>query len=154
MKYFSIKQHIRLIITLTIATTSLSCYSQDSKQEVLKVVNQFFHNMETKDSLAFNNLFIDNAQAYYVRQQGDSTLVRNSILKASSSKNNLKERLQEDETVVHVSKNVAAVWAPYYFWVNDEHSHCGYEVFTLIKTAKKWKITSVTYSVIKDDCKK
>jgi hypothetical protein len=128
--------------------------AQDSRQEVLKVVHAFFNTMETKDSIAFNNLFIDNAQAYSIRQQNDSTFVQNSVLKASASKNILKERLREEETVVHLSKSVAAVWAPYDFWVNEEHSHCGYEVFTLIKKDKIWKIASLTYSVNKEDCKK
>lgn len=147
-------QRQRLILVVFTLVLSANCFAQDDKQEVLNVVNDFFHTMETKDSTAFNNLFLENAYAYSVRQQGDSTVVRNSILKANDSKNILKERLREKEIAIHVNKNVAAVWAPYDFWVNDEHSHCGYEVFTLIKKDAAWKIASLTYSVHKKDCKK
>ena len=71
--------------------------------------------MENKDDVAFNNLFLENAYAYSVRKQGDSTLVRNSILKAGTSKNVLKERLREEEITIHINNQVAAVIAPYGF---------------------------------------
>jgi len=99
-------------------------------------------------------LFLENAHAYSIRKKGDSTFVRNSILKASTSKNTLKERLREEEITIHINKNVAAVWAPYDFWIDNEHSHCGYEVFTLVKKDRYWKIASLTYSVNKEGCKK
>jgi len=147
-----LKCHHFLILLILVAKAN--CLAQDSKQEVFNVVEKFFYTMEKKDSIAFNALFLENAHAYSVRQHGDSTLVRNSILKASSSNNNLKERLRKEEIVIHINKNVAAVWAPYDFWVNDKHSHCGYEVFTLIKKEVEWKIASLTYSIEKDTCKK
>ena len=140
------------VLVFTIVLTATNGLAQNSEIEVLKVVNDFFDTMENKDSTAFNNLFLENAYAYSVRQQGDSTLIRNSILMASTSKKTLKEQLREEDIIVHINKNVAAVWAPYDFWVNDKHSHCGYEVFTLIKKDTAWKIASLTYSVEQDTC--
>ncbi len=143
----------QLFTILFIGVISTNCLAQDSKQEVLNVVNTFFQTMENKDSMTFNSLFLENAYAYSVRQQGNTTLVRSSILKASASKNTLKERLREEEITVLIKKNIAAVWAPYDFWIDEKHSHCGYEVFTLIKRDSAWKIASLTYSVEKDSCK-
>lgn len=142
----------QLLTTLAIGIISANCLAQDTKQEVYNVINRFFQSMEENDSIAFNNLFLDNAYAYSVRQQGESTHVRSSILKASSSGNKLRELLREEEITIHVNKNVAAVWAPYDFWIDDKHSHCGYEVFTFIKKNSTWKIASLTYSVEKDSC--
>ncbi|MEP3209161.1 MAG: nuclear transport factor 2 family protein [Maribacter sp.] len=144
-------KHQLLAILCMVATVS-NGIAQDSKQEVLKVVNTFFRTMENKDATAFNDLFLENAYAYSIRQQGDSTLVRNSILKASTTTNSLKERLRDEEITIHIHNNVAAVWAAYDFWINDKHSHCGYEIFTLIKTNNAWKIASLTYSVEQDAC--
>lgn len=143
----------RLIIIFCLVFISKNGLAQDSKQEILKVVNEFFDTMEKKDSLGFNNLFLENAHAYSIRKNGGSTITRSSILKASSSKDQLKERLREEEITIHVNGNVAAVWAPYDFWVNDVHSHCGYEVFTFLKNQENWKIASLTYSVEKGSCK-
>ena len=142
----------QLLAILCIVATVGNGIAQDSKQEVLKVVNTFFRTMENKDATAFNDLFLENAYAYSIRQQGDSTLVRNSILKASTTTNSLKERLRDEEITIHIHNNVAAVWAAYDFWINDKHSHCGYEIFTLIKTNNAWKIASLTYSVEQDAC--
>ena len=147
-------QTYRVFIFLTLLFNSINSVAQNSKQEVLNVVNEFFNTMEKKDSVAFNNLFLENAHAYSIRKKGDSTFVRNSILKASTSKNTLKERLREEAITIHINKNVAAVWAPYDFWIDNEHSHCGYEVFTLVKKGRYWKIASLTYSVNKEGCKK
>ncbi len=147
-------QTYRVFIFLTLLFNSINSVAQNSKQEVLNVVNEFFNTMEKKDSVAFNNLFLENAHAYSIREKGDSTIVRNSILIASTSKNSLKERLREEEITIHINKNVAAVWAPYDFWIDEKHSHCGYEVFTLIKKDSYWKIASLTYSVNKEGCKK
>lgn len=142
----------RLFGILCIIIFTANCFAQEPEKEVLKVVNKFFHTMEKKDSTAFNNLFLDNAHAYSVRRQGDSTLVQNKVLKANSSKSTLKERLRHEEITVHINKNVAAVWAPYDFWIDNKHSHCGYEVFTLIKKGTEWKIASLTYSVEQNAC--
>lgn len=142
----------QVLTILLFGIISANCLAQDSKQEVLKVVSTFFQIMEEKDSVGFNNLFLDNAYAYSIRKKGDSTITRSSILKASSSKDNLKERLREEDITIHVNGNVAAVWAPYDFWINDVHSHCGHEVFTLLKNQDDWKIASLTYSVEKGSC--
>jgi len=143
----------RLFVIFCLVFISENNIAQDSKQEVLKVVNEFFDTMEKKDSLGFNNLFLENAHAYSIRKNGDSTITRNSLLKASSSKDQLKESLRESDITIHVKGNVAAVWAPYDFWINGEHSHCGYEVFTFLKNQGIWKIASLTYSVEKGSCK-
>ncbi len=152
LKRYAVRYRNYYVLVFTAVLTATNGLAQNAQAEVLKVVNDFFHTMEKKDSVAFNSLFLENAYAYSVRQQGDSTLVRNSILKASASKNTLKERLREEEITIHINKNVAAVLAPYDFWVNDKHSHCGYEVFTLIRKDTTWKIASLTYSVERDTC--
>jgi len=105
--------------------------------------------MEKKDSTAFNNLFLENANAYSIRKNGDSTITSSSILKASVTNDVLRESLHEENISIHINGNVAAVWAPYDFWINGKHSHCGYEVFTFLKKDADWKIASLTYSVEK-----
>ncbi|MDB4292658.1 nuclear transport factor 2 family protein [Maribacter sp.] len=139
-------------IGILIFLISGTAFSQSDENEVREVINAFFNSMETKDSITFNNLFIENAYAYSIRQRGDSTLIRNSILKASTSKNTFKERLREEEVTIHINQNIAAVWAPYDFWIDEKHSHCGYEVFTLLKNGTEWKIASLTYSVERASC--
>ena len=48
---------------------------------------------------------------------------------------------------VRVAGNVGLVWFPYDLYVDGEWSHCGVDVFTLIRTDAGWRIASLIYSV-------
>lgn len=141
----------QLLILITLFFSVVG-QAQSDKENVLEVVNAFFETMEKQDSVGFNNLFIENAYAYSIRKQKDSSIVGSSILKAISTKDKLKELLRENEITIQVNGNVAAVSAPYDFWINGVHSHCGFEVFTFLKNQGDWKIASLTYSVEKGSC--
>jgi len=45
-----------------------------------------------------------------------------------------------------VSGGVAMVWMPYDLYVNGAWSHCGVDVFTLVKTQGRWRIASLAWS--------
>lgn len=53
------------------------------------------------------------------------------------------------EPAIEVDGNVAMVWAPYTVTVDGTLSHCGYDLFDLVRGAEGaggWKILNVTYS--------
>ena len=43
-------------------------------------------------------------------------------------------------------RGVAMVWMPYDLYVNGAWSHCGADVFTLVKSAGRWRIASMAWS--------
>jgi hypothetical protein len=45
-----------------------------------------------------------------------------------------------------VSGGIAMVWFPYDLYRNGAWSHCGADVFTLVKTEGKWRIVSMAWS--------
>lgn len=47
---------------------------------------------------------------------------------------------------------LAVVRAPYDFHVNSKFSHCGTDVFTLMPSKGKWRISTVTYTVQRAGC--
>jgi hypothetical protein len=53
---------------------------------------------------------------------------------------------------IKVHSNIAIVWAPYTLSLSGKFSHCGVDVFTLLKAADGWKIVSTVYSVEPDGC--
>ena len=53
-----------------------------------------------------------------------------------------KERIWNASVLVHGA--IAVVWAPYDFHNNGSFSHCGYDSFSLLKTADGWKITYIS----------
>jgi hypothetical protein len=58
----------------------------------------------------------------------------------------LRERIWNPDVRVHES--IAAVWAPYDFWADGKFSHCGIDVFDLIKTSEgEWKIAGGVFTM-------
>ena len=45
-----------------------------------------------------------------------------------------------------VNGGVAMVWFPYDLYVNGTWSHCGVDVFTLVKSSGAWRIASLAWS--------
>jgi ketosteroid isomerase-like protein len=48
---------------------------------------------------------------------------------------------------VRVSGPLASVWLPYDFYRDGQWSHCGVDVFTLIRVEAGWRIASLAYTV-------
>jgi hypothetical protein len=46
-----------------------------------------------------------------------------------------------------ISGPLAMVWMPYDLYVNGTWSHCGVDLFTLLKVADQWRIATMAWSV-------
>ncbi|HWZ03901.1 MAG TPA: nuclear transport factor 2 family protein [Mucilaginibacter sp.] len=53
---------------------------------------------------------------------------------------------------IKIDGDLASVWAPYRFYLGDKFSHCGVDVFQLMKTAAGWKIIYIVDTRRKDNC--
>ncbi len=51
-----------------------------------------------------------------------------------------------DPTVM-VSGTIAVVWYPYDIYVDGQWSHCGIDVFNMIRTDAGWRIAVLQYNV-------
>ncbi|MCE7992493.1 MAG: hypothetical protein HEP71_10945 [Roseivirga sp.] len=120
----------------------------------MTVIDAFMQAIDDRNAAAFDALMTQNAYSYRIVVTGDSTTTGSSPLKGNFGKDRLKERFREGQISITVTDHIAQVSGPYDFWINDKFSHCGYETFTLIKEKADWKITSLTYSVKREGCKK
>ena len=48
---------------------------------------------------------------------------------------------------VRVQDRVTQVWMPYDLYVGDRWSHCGVDVFTLMKSEGRWRVAAVIYTI-------
>ena len=62
----------------------------------------------------------------------------------------IEERPLSYEIKIH--NDIAIAWVPYTLSLSGKFSHCGVDVFTLIKTGDGWKIVNASYSVEPDGC--
>lgn len=141
------------IILLSIITLPLR--GQTETQQVMTVLNDFFTAVNTSDSAAFNKVFFKDAHMFISRSVNDSTVyasrpaVKTSIFKPGVQ---YRETMRDKGVKVEVHQHIAMAWVPYDFYVNNTFSHCGIDVFTLMKTTKGWKIVLIAYSVEKTGC--
>jgi hypothetical protein len=51
------------------------------------------------------------------------------------------------DATVRVQDRVAVVWMPYDLYLGDKWSHCGVDVFTLMKRDGRWRVASLIYTI-------
>lgn len=125
----------------------------DERGAVLAAVQAFFDAMAAKDAAAAAKLTIGDGVFHSVREIDGKEVLRTSAIQAfvdslPAQKGQLRERLWEPEVRVHGS--IAMVWTPYDFWIDGKRSHCGIDLFTLVKTAGGWRIGGGAYTVEKE----
>lgn len=145
---------MKFLLPLLLLTSCLHAQDRQEKTRVLDVVHKFFHALEKQDTAAFREMFLEGARNFAARDVKDSVVVRGLLVTDFRFKPGqvIKERMREATTEVKIHNNIAMVWAPYDLWVNDKFSHCGVDVFTLIKNSAGWKIASVSYTVEPEGC--
>lgn len=131
-----------------------SVYAQDEKREALAVAKQFFDALEKGDTTTFRDLFVDGGRNYYVQEKDTKIQVGNRAPEnfRFNKERIVRERFLDKGVEVMVHDRIAVVWGPYNLWINDKFSHCGVDVFTLLKTDEGWKISSLSYSMETDGC--
>ena len=131
----------------------LFVHAQGSPQEkeVIQVIDKFFIALEKQDTATFYNLHLKTARFYVVGERNDSVRTFSRELSQFTFRKDeiIKERMRDTGVVVQIHDRIATVWAPYDLWVNDAFSHCGVDVFTLLKGPDGWKIANCSYTIEK-----
>lgn len=98
------------------------------------------------DAAAFTDLMIPEAMLYPTSTRGGVTTYRARTREAQrvADLSGVVER--GFAPIARVSGGVAMVWLPYDLYVNGNWSHCGADVFTLVKSAGSWRIASMAWS--------
>jgi hypothetical protein len=132
-----------------------NAHAQADREPVLNVVNELLRAISTRDSLALQAILTADGHFTVVSVNGDSTVVRRSthaqsITSIGKAPQPLLERMWDPQ--VMTDGTVATVWAPYDFHVAGVFSHCGTDVFTLVRTRLGWRVTGATYTVVRTGC--
>jgi hypothetical protein len=145
--------------TIVLMLFSLFAFSQSidtvGRGAVIGVIDNFFLAMEKKDTILYGSTVRPDGQIWTVRRLNDTlkTSMRNfSADKVSLVKMNavIEERPLSYEIMVH--NDIAVAWVPYTLSLSGKFSHCGVDVFTLLKTIHGWQIVNLTYSIEPEAC--
>jgi hypothetical protein len=146
------RKYFWLFVVLLLPTPA---EAQTEKDAVLATVQQFFDGMASRDTVALKAVLTEGGQFTVVVPRGDSTMVQvvsyaRFISDMGSVKQALLERIWNSR--VMIDGPLAAVWTPYDFHVDGKLSHCGTDLFTLVRERGGWKISGASYTVTQN-CK-
>jgi hypothetical protein len=148
----------KLLLLVILGVASLQAFCQtDDNAAVKKVISNMFDCMRNADTIGLRNTFADGMiiqSINPVKDKPDSLIITTAdkFIKiiGAPHKDVYDERITFDE--VKIENSLATVWAPYKFYFGKKFSHCGVDVFQLVKTGIGWKIISVFYNVRTGNC--
>jgi hypothetical protein len=142
----------RMLLIALLATSPAAGSAQNAadRDAVLKVVQTFFDTMTAKDVDGARRIMTAEGRFYAmdVRKPNSSPQSftgEEYFVRLQKQTQTHRERIWNPEVRVHHS--IATVWAPYDFWTDGKFSHCGIDVFDLIKTADGWKIAGGAFTM-------
>lgn len=145
---------VLLILAISVAAATAQAQPTPSTDEtdILALVDRFMQAITASDAAALAALRLDESAMTTVASPTGGGGTR--IARRAPSRNALPAGLRErywDPTVL-VRGSIAVVWAPYEFWRDGKTTHCGIDVFDLVKQDGAWRIAHTMYTVEPDAC--
>jgi hypothetical protein len=115
---------------------------------ILAVVDSALNFITTGKYAALADLMLPEAQIYSARER--EGVVQYRMRTAAEERQRpagaaIVERGFDSE--VRLSGPVAVVWLPYDLYAGGRWSHCGIDIFTMVRVGEAWRIGNLTYSV-------
>lgn len=147
-----------LILIVFISFLSFKTFAQQTEQDAIKqTINTMFDAMRKSDSTMLRSTFAKGIAFQGVANKKDGSVVLETenpddFIKqvGTPHKGVYDERITFND--IKIDGPLASVWAPYKFYLDDKFSHCGVDVFQLMKTKDGWKIIYIVDTRRKDNC--
>jgi hypothetical protein len=152
-----------LMMVLALAGLALSASAQNARpappapdhETILAVLAEFFDANATRNPSAAEALLLPDGVFVYILEGYEGPVVgsftaRQHVSDLAAEERELRQRVWDP--VVRVHGRIATVWTPYDYWSDGEFSHCGVDVFNLVKTDSGWKIAGALYTVEMSRC--
>lgn len=143
-------------LSLFISTTTLTAQFDDHAQ-ITSNIKTMFDCMRKGDATRMPALFEEKAtlESVFFNKEGETMSRQSDIadfIKAVGEPHNKvwDERIHKYD--INIDGPLAIAWTPYSFYLGDEFSHCGVNVFTFIKQDGFWKIRQIRDTRKKSDC--
>jgi hypothetical protein len=126
------------------------------EQSVLAVVRRVFDGMRAADSGMVRATFASGVRFASVNARATPPAIEfepvDGWIKAIAGSNHRWDE-QIYDVQIRVDGNMAQVWAPYTFYLDKKLSHCGIDAFELLKDATGWKVTQLSDTRRRENCR-
>ncbi len=113
------------------------------EQAVLAPIQAMFDGMTKRDAAAILRPTMPGSGLVLMRDGKPTQMTFAAFAERVSkpSKEKIEERIYDP--VIRIDGDLAMVWAPFDFLTDGKVTHCGTDLFDLVKTDGKWLITAV-----------
>ncbi|MGV3601822.1 MAG: nuclear transport factor 2 family protein [Dyadobacter fermentans] len=153
-----ISHFLTLALLTSTFTHAADAYTPPSDEtDARHVVDKLFDGMRNGDSTAVRSVFTKQCTLTSIsKNAADSTVTHKGTVDGFVKAVGTPHKDKWDERIYDVKVSIdgpmVVVWAPYKFYLGDKFSHCGVNVFNLIKTGAGWKINDITDTRRKEAC--
>jgi len=148
---------LSIILVLNFSNATSAQRAQEDK--IKEVISLFFEGLQSGDTLKIKQTISDELvlQTTFINKEGKSILREEEVSKFLNSvaSKNPEDKWEEKLLSYHIQidGNMANVWTPYEFYLNNNFSHCGVNSFQMFHDSVKWKIIYLIDTRRKQDCK-
>ena len=122
------------------------------EQAITTPIHQLFDGMREHDQQKILAQFSQQALLQRITAKGE--IIDSDVKKFAESISKSSAKLDEQllsETVLHQGQ-LASVWTPFVFYLNDKISHCGTNSFQMVQINGEWKIQYLIDVAYQGDC--
>ena len=143
------------LAALSLAGSATAAPADPERAAVIAAAQQFFDGMAANDVKRMSEVTLPDTMYASVRRNPDGTTTvrqtpQRQFLEHAASGDKYLERMWDP--VVTRRGALAVIWAPYEFQLNGKTTHCGIDVFNMVKADGAWKVASLTWTTEPDGC--
>jgi len=139
---------VTFVLGAALASSAGAQEPTDELARVLAVVEASLEAISNEDMIAFTDFMIEETVMLRVAER-DGRVQYSVRTRAESRANGPSADIVERgfDPEVRISGPLAIAWLPYDLYLDGEWSHCGVDVFTLVRIEGDWKISSLAWSI-------
>jgi hypothetical protein len=148
----------KLTVVIILLITCVSAVAHDLKQPtqlnnpITDPIYALFDGMREHEQDKILAQFTQQALLQRISTEGKIVNTDLRQFAQSVSKNTAKLDEHLLAVTVHQTAELASVWTPFAFYLNDQLSHCGSNSFQMVKIKNEWKINYLIDVTYKGDC--
>ena len=134
----------------TAPTPNRSALDNAEQQAIMAPITQMFDGMAKRDAAAIKKPLLAGGGMVLMRDGKPAKMTFEEFAERVGKPGTARIQERIHDPLVRIDHDLAVVWAPFEFLVDDKVDHCGTDLFVLVHTDGQWVIASVADTGRKD----